>query len=143
MTKRIHQIFSVASAVVVIVAIVWGFALVGSPGTTRLLRFDRQRMEDLQTIVREIQSLCRYPDVKDGLKRPLPASLDKLAELARVRRINLTDPQTGQRYEYTVTSETTYELCATFSLDRSSDVEVFWNHSTGRHCFEVDVFDPP
>jgi hypothetical protein len=24
-----------------------------------------------------------------------------------------------------------------------SDVEVFWNHPSGRHCFTVDALDPP
>jgi hypothetical protein len=144
MTTRIHALFSVASSVVVVVAVVWGFALVGSPGTTRLQRFDQQRLDDLQTIFREIQSLCRDPDVKiDELKRPLPKTLDELAALARHERINLTDPVTGQHYVYTVKDGTTYELCATFSFERNSDVTVFWNHPSGTHCFTIDVLDPP
>lgn len=143
MTTRIHATFSIVSSIVVVVAIVLGFALVGSPATTRLQRFDQQRLDDLQTIFREIQSLCHDPDIKDELKRPLPKSLDDLAELARFERINLTDPQTGLRYGYTVKDETTYELCATFSLARDADVEVFWNHPDGEHCFTVGVLDPP
>ncbi|MFQ5962604.1 MAG: hypothetical protein ACE5MG_14540, partial [Candidatus Methylomirabilales bacterium] len=67
----------------------------------------------------------------------------ELAALARSERINLTDPETGQRYVYTVKDETRYELCTTFSLARDSDVEVFWNHPPGRHCFTVDALDPP
>ncbi len=143
MTTRIHVVFSVVSSVVVVVAVVWGSALVGSPGTTRLQRFDQQRLDDLETIFREIQSLCRDPDIKNELKRPLPATLDELAALARYERINLTDPETGQRYVYTVKDGTAYELCGTFSLERDSDVEVFWNHPSGRHCFTVDALDPP
>jgi hypothetical protein len=77
------------------------------------------------------------------LKRPLPETLDELAELARFERINLIDPDTGQRYDYTVKDETTYELCATFTLERDSDVKVFWNHPSGTHCFTVNVLDPP
>lgn len=143
MTTRIHVVFSGASSVVVIVAVVWGSALVGSPGTTRLQRFDQQRLDDLQKIFREIQSLCRDSDIKNELKRPLPETLDELAALARYERINLTDPETGQRYVYTVKDAATYELCATFSLERDSDVKVFWNHPSGKHCFSVDVLDPP
>ena len=143
MTTRIHTVFSVASSVVVVVAVVWGFALVGSPGTTRLQRFDQQRLDDLQTIFREIQSLCRDSDIKDELKRSLPETLDELASLARHERINLTDPETGQRYGYTLKDGTTYELCATFSLERDSDMQVFWNHLSGEHCFTVDALDPP
>ena len=99
--------------------------------------------DDLQIIFREVQSLCQDPDIKDELKRALPDTLDELAALARSERINLTDPETGQRYVYAVENGTTYELCATFSSERDSDVEVFWNHLSGTHCFTVDALDPP
>ena len=143
MTTRMHLLFSLASSIVVVVAIVWGIVLAGSPQTARLQRFDRQRQNDLKTIFREVQSLCHDPDIKDKLKRELPTSLDELAALARTERINLIDPETGERYSYTVKDETTYELCATFSLERDSDFEVFWNHPSGRHCFTIDALDPP
>ena len=117
--------------------------LVGSPATARLRRFDQQRLNDLQTIFREVQSLCQDPDIKHELKRALPATLDELAVLARTERINLTDPETKERYLYRVKDGTTYELCATFSMERDSDVEVFWNHPSGKHCYTVDALDPP
>ncbi|MHC4108975.1 MAG: hypothetical protein ACYSTY_12915 [Planctomycetota bacterium] len=97
MTTRIHMVFSVAFSVVVVVAVGWGAALVGLPGTTRLQRFDEQRLGDLETIYREIQSLCHDPDIKDELKRPLPATLDELAAMARNERINVTDPRSGHQ----------------------------------------------
>ena len=143
MTTRTHVVFSVALTIVVIVAVVWGVVLVGSPTTARLQRFDQQRLEDLQTIFREVQSLCQDPDIKDELKRALPDTLDELAALARSERINLTDPETRQRYVYTVKDGTTYELCATFTWKRDSDVEVFWNHASGKQCFTIDALDPP
>lgn len=143
MKTRIHAVFSVVSSLIVIATVVWGAVLVGSPGEARLQRFDAQRLGDLRTISREVQSLCHDPDIKTELKRPLPKTLDELAALARSERINLTDPETGERYVYTVKDGTTYELCATFSLKRDSDVEVFWNHPRGRHCFTVDALDPP
>ena len=143
MTAKTHVVFSIAMSMVVIVAVVWGIAVAGMPGMARLQRFDHQRLEDLRTIFREVQSLCQDPDIKEELKRALPDTLDELAALARSERINLTDPETGQTYVYTVKDATTYELCATFSLERDSDVEVFWNHPAGRHCFAVDALDPP
>lgn len=143
MTTRAHLGFSVAMTAVVVVAVVWGLALAGSPATARRLRFDRQRLQDLKTIYREVQSLCRDPDIKDALKRPLPETLEELAALARSERIHRVDPETGEPYAYRVVDGTTYEVCATFSLARESDVDVFWNHSPGRHCFTVDALDPP
>ena len=143
MTTKTHVLFSVALSIVVAGTVVWGIALVGSPGTTRLQRLDGQRLRDLQTIFREVQSLCHDPEIKDQLKRALPETLDELAAVARSERINLNDPETGERYVYTVKDATTYELCATFSLSRDADVGVFWNHPSGRHCFTVDALDPP
>ena len=143
MTTRAHLVFSVVLSVVVVGAVVWGVALVGTPGAARLSRLDQRRLEDLQTIFREVQSLCRDPDIKDALKRSLPRTLDELAALARSERISLNDPETGLGYEYTVKDGRSYELCATFSLERDSDAEVFWNHPPGRHCFTVDALDPP
>lgn len=143
MTRRTHTLFSIVMSVVVLAAIVWGVALVGSPATARLQRFDYQRLADLRTVSREVQRLCQDPDIKDALKRPLPATLDELATIARSERINLTDPETGERYSYTIVDSTTYELCATFSLTRDSDQAVFWNHPAGRHCFTVNALDPP
>ena len=143
MTTKVHVIFSVALSMVVLAAIVWGVAIVGSPATARLKRFDYQRLRDLQTIFREVQSLCHDPDIKDELKRPLPQTLDELAVLARTEKINLTDPETGERYEFAVKDETTYVLCATFSAERNSDMDVFWNHPADRHCFTVNALDPP
>ena len=143
MTKRLHTLFSVVLTVVVLAALAWGVAVVGTPGSARLQRFDQRRLEDLQTIVREVQSLCQDPDSRSELRRALPATLDELAALARSERINLTDPATRERYGYTVKGGTSYEICATFALPRESDVDVFWNHSDGRHCFTIDALDPP
>lgn len=141
--KRVHTLFALVSSLVVLAAVVWGFVLVGSPATVRLQRFDQQRLQDLQTIFREIQSLCIDPDPDETLKRPLPQTLDELALEARQRKINLTDPETGERYLYTVEGETRYTLCATFSLPREADTDVFWNHPADQHCYTIDVLDPP
>jgi hypothetical protein len=143
MTKRTHVIFSSVLSAVVVATVVWGVVVVGTPGKARLQRLDRQRLQDLQTIYREVQSLCQDPDIKDELKRPLPRTLEELASLARSERISLTDPETNEPYVYAVKDGTTYELCATFDLIRDSDVEVFWNHPVGSHCFTVDALDPP
>ena len=80
---------------------------------------------------------------KPTLKRPLPASLEELADQARQHRVKLRDPETGEPYGYTVQNETTIELCATFTQARNSDSSVFWNHPVGKHCFTINVLDPP
>ena len=145
MTVRTHTAFGVAASLVVVSAIVWGFVLAGSPATRRLERLDEQRLQDLQTIAREIQSMVvyPYPDRKRELKEPLPRTLDEAVQRARGARLNPRDPETGEPYRYTVKNETTYELCARFTRQRESDFRVFWNHPAGEHCFTINVLDPP
>ena len=65
MTARAHMVFSVIMSVVVVAAVAWGIVVVGTPGATRLHRLDQRRLEDLQTIFREVQSLCHDPDIKE------------------------------------------------------------------------------
>jgi len=143
MTFRTHAAFGIAATIVVTFAIVWGFVVAGSPATRRLERLDEQRLQDLQNIASEIQSMVINSDKKRELKEPLPKTLDEVAQRARASRVNSHDPQTGEPYRYTIKNETTYELCATFSKGRDSDSRVFWNHPAGPHCFTINVLDPP
>ena len=143
MTPRTHAVFAIAATTVVGFAVAWGFVLVGSPSTRRLERFDEQRLQDLQTIAREIQLMVEDPNEKGTLKEALPKTLAEAATRARDERVNPRDPETGEPYRYTVKSETTYELCATFARPRDWDSRVFWNHPAGAHCFTINVLDPP
>jgi hypothetical protein len=143
MSWRFHGVFAVLATVAVVCAIGWGFVLVGSPGARRLARFDEQRLQDLQAISREVYALAVDAKEKPTLKAPLPTSLEELARRARVERIHLNDPETGEPYRYTVKNESTFELCATFTGARDSDRSVFWNHPAGAHCFTINVLDPP
>jgi hypothetical protein len=143
MSPRVHAAFAIVASVVVASAVAWGFVLVGSPATRRLERFDEQRLQDLQTIAREIQSMVVDPNKKGKLKEAIPKSLEEAAQRARDEKVNPRDPETGGPYTYTVKNETTYELCATFARPRDWDSRVFWNHPAGAHCFTINVLDPP
>jgi len=144
MTWRFHAAFAAIAAALVAFAIAWGFVLVGSPGARRLERFDEQRLRDLQAIAREINALVVVEvDETCKLKGPLPKTLQEVVERARIEQVRPTDPESGEPYAYEVKSETSYEVCATFTQARESDHSVFWNHPAGRHCFTIDVLDPP
>lgn len=143
MTRRIHATFTFVASMVVACTVAWGFVLVGSPATMRLERFDARRLQDLQTIAREIHSMVVNPNMKETLKEPLPKTLEEAATRARNERLNPLDPETGVPYRYAVKNETTFELCATFSRPRNADSRVFWNHPAGEHCFTIMIFDPP
>lgn len=143
MTVRTHAAFAVAATAAVAFAIVWGFVVAGSPSTRRRERVDERRLQDLQTIASEIQSLVVTDDGKRRLKRPLPRTLEEAVAMARGSKLNPRDAETGEFYRYTVKDETTFELCAKFVTRRESDYSVFWNHPAGEHCFTIHVLDPP
>ena len=143
MTPALHRAFALVATLVVLGAIAWGFFVVGSPDTRRQERLDERRLEALQAIQQEIQQLVVNPDVPGELRAALPPTLADLVARARMRKIEPEDPETAERYGYRVLTPTTYELCATFDLPRDARREVFWNHPAGRHCYVIDVLDPP
>ena len=73
----------------------------------------------------------------------LTEHFEEVKREAKYWKISLVDPETGEAYRYAVKTDTTYELCATFSLPRDKSMDVFWNHPAGRHCFLVDALDAP
>jgi hypothetical protein len=156
--------------IIVIVAIVVGFIAVGSPAKQRALRFDNQRISDLQTIQWQIINHWQQ-------KEKLPATLVELNDPLSGSVIP-NDPETEAPYEYalkTLPATTTpkgpsFELCATFGV-ASQDlkgrgafgggrggiypaydmavsypypgpgVEDVWDHEEGRACFTRTI-DP-
>ena len=144
-------------AVAVLVSIVGGFFIVGSPATQRERRFDEQRITDL----RNIQSTIVYNYYAS--KGKLPASLSDLRNDI-TGFIPPVDPQTGKDYDYRVNDALTFELCADFKTD-SKDSQGYpkysvpaleggpflrgqsnWQHRVGPVCFtrtiDPDFFKP-
>ncbi len=127
-------IVAVATAVVV-ASIIAGVIVVGSPARGRLERFDADRIEDLEGIMRAMDRFW-------SRNERLPASLEELGEDPRIR-VNTVDPGSAESYEYHILDEDTYELCAIF--DRESPAPPrrtpadFWSHGVGRQCFELGV----
>jgi len=99
--------------ILVIVAIVSGFVIVGSPAKQRGLRFDSQRESDLSNIQSRVVNYWQQ-------KGALPAALSDLNDML-YGSIIPTDPDTASAYEYrtvaaTSSKDVAFELCATFSL---------------------------
>ncbi len=140
----IHRIFAGISSAIVLMALVWGFVLVGSPISSRRERFDERRMQDLQIINQTILDIVyegrQWEPSEDGsLRQPLPESLGAVANQAVKQRVNIVDSETSESYGYRVTGQTTYELCATFNALRDEPYDIFWNHGKGRTCFRFDA----
>jgi hypothetical protein len=125
----------VVATAVVVVSVVAGIVVVGSPAEGRLEQLDSGRMEDLRGIMSAI-------DFTFAMDSVLPPSLDDLAENPRMK-VNTLDPGTLRPYEYRVLDDDSYELCATFDREGSEPegraATAFWAHPAGRHCFELDA----
>lgn len=123
---------AIGAAVVVAVAVGVGLYLTGSPAETRLLRLDERCVDDLMDISSAVETYWKNSD-------RLPESLHDLS----IEQARLRDPVTDRPYEYTVTAETKYDLCAEFA--RASEAPSYrygrasWRHDAGHWCFHLTV----
>ncbi|TRZ64819.1 MAG: hypothetical protein D4Q79_00760 [Spirochaetia bacterium] len=133
----------IIAVVLAILTIAGAFFISGSPFAARDQKIDSQRESDLQGI----QSQIIYYWQK---KEKLPASLNDLADsISGYKAPN--DPETGALYEYKITGNLDFELCATFSAEIPKDNgtgryplkndNYLWEHGKGRTCFERTI-DP-
>lgn len=126
--------------------IVYGFSLAGSPFKQRLIKFDSQRVSDLQTIQSQLVYYWQQ-------KNKLPESLDKLKDNIS-GFVPPADPDTNKPYEYKTKDNLSFELCADFALPSGAEFSrtsprAFapagfgenWNHKNGRVCFDRTI-DP-
>lgn len=142
-----------ASGVVVVIMLVLGFFIVGSPATQRQIRMDDRRITDLQSIQSEIISYWQ-------MKRILPKSIEQLRNDLKGFQPPL-DPETNTPYEYKVLGDLQFSLCAAF--DQKSFLENVayagrtvpatvpyaypgqlmdeWGHEAGKKCFDRTI-DP-
>lgn len=132
------RMFVVATTTVVVLSIVGGFLLLGSPIKQRKIRADQQRIQNLSAIADEIHmQAMRSQDLDEPVTLPseLPNTLQTI------------DPISGEPYGYRPLQGTQYELCATFVTDSSTypprplttPEQKFWSHPQGEHCFQLDA----
>jgi len=134
------------TAAVILVSIVFGFSLVGSPAKQRNIRFDEQRVMDLQQIQ---DSVANYWQQKNALPKDL-------AGLSVIGYLMPKDPETAQQYEYSMTGDLSFKICADFKTDLAAEsagektpyyysrsglvtVPQSWAHGVGKACFETTI----
>jgi hypothetical protein len=105
-TKGIKNFVMMISAVI-LVGIIYGMIIIGSPASQRAKMMDDQRINDLSSIQNQIvytqwQNKGEVPTSLDALKDPISGY------------ILPTDPETKESYEYRMISKNSFELCATF-----------------------------
>jgi len=134
-----RKLLAIATAAVVLTAVIVGLYLAGSPAEARLLRLDDRRVADLRSIS---WSLAEYRRAHGRL----PATLDSLP-MAIGGASRLRDPVSERPYAYAVTGDSSYVLCAEFARPSASEVEgrydVAWRHRPGRACFPLTVNGKP
>jgi hypothetical protein len=130
------RVFTAVVAAAVAAAVVAGILVLGSPAEQRHRRLDLRRVDDLDTIAREIR---RYWTTYQRL----PTKLGDLPNSSYAGR--QTDPTTALAYEYRVTEAKAFELCAVFESESRSEPpywvrsDIDWTHGRGRHCFQVNA----
>ena len=145
--STIHSRFLTISGIITGLAVVYGIVLAGTPMQGRAERFDELRVTDLRAIHSEILNEVYgqnrpYPGSPvTALPKPLPKTLQEIADNAVYQQIRTVDPETGESYEYS-TKGSAYDLCAQFSLATDRKYDIFWNHPAGRHCYSFDGLDP-
>ena len=140
--KGTRALAAIVSTLMILVGIMYGFSIMGSPFKQRALRLDSQRVSDLQNIQSQVVTYWQQ-------KSTLPVSLTELNNPVSTFSVP-TDPelQSGRTYEYVVTGNTTFELCATFSLPVPTTMQMTlpgtndsWNHTAGHTCYTRTI-DP-
>ncbi|MEN9558049.1 MAG: hypothetical protein RL141_418 [Candidatus Parcubacteria bacterium] len=138
-----QKILAGVITLLVIIAIVAGIVMIGSPMEERVRRTDEQRVSNLQQISYAVD---QYGQTQGAL----PASMADIAKQPDVYIQRIADPETGVPYRYTVLSETSYQLCATFHAPTKYDDTMpgavpaelmFWNHGAGETCYTLDAED--
>lgn len=143
------QMVGYAAGVAVLIAIVSGFFIMGTPGEVRLMRYDTQKITDLQNIQWQLVNHWQQKGV-------LPVSLSELEDPLSGWKAPV-DPQSGESYRYERTGAQAFKACATFNGEETEDSKARslamtpaypysketdnWLHGQGEHCFDRTI-DP-
>ncbi|MBI5003696.1 hypothetical protein HZC00_01230 [Candidatus Kaiserbacteria bacterium] len=147
-----------AAGVVLVITIVAGFFIVGTPWQARLYRYDDQKVSDLQNIQYQIVNYWQS-------KEMLPVTLADLVDPISGFMVPV-DPQTGEAYRYQATGMYSFQICADFNAETQQysangisrpipakpmavgsttggpDLNAEpWTHGAGEKCFERTI-DP-
>lgn len=146
-----NRLVAIATGGLVVLTVIAGFFIVGTPAQARLYRFDEQKITDLQNIQYQITSYYQ-------LKQKLPQTLSELNNPVSDVVIPV-DSQSKQAYEYQVVKAPySFEICATFNKESRVGAQNVtmpepmragygkgatenWKHDAGRVCFERTI-DP-
>jgi hypothetical protein len=127
-------------AAVVAVAAVAASIWLNPPSEIRARALDQKRLGNLGQTDNAIKTYYT-------IHHNLPADLRALdSEDNRLAQANWHDPETQQPFEYEITGEKSYRLCAVFSRHSEKNDNPYdmlaKKHSAGRDCFEYSISTP-
>src|SRR3989344_7089831 len=150
--SKLPKILAVVLVVLAAASVIIGIFLIGTPADQRARRFDDSRLQALQTLQSQVVDYWSQ-------KEFLPAELKDLEDSVSGFKVPV-DPETKRSYEYAITGDLSFELCAYFVTDsedfpNSKDPSVYysdarypldsyqqnWAHQVGRACFSREI-DP-
>ena len=127
-----NRIAAITSSVLVLIVVVIGLIIAGTPVDRRNSRLDQQRVENLRSLSAFINGYWE----RNG---ELPPTLSELMDGTRIASVPV-DPETGNSYEYRIAGQNTYQLCAVFTREASEDPrQAFWHHPAGRNCYAFEA----
>jgi len=143
LTRNSEKIWISLATIVVIGSIAWGFAVLGSPRSQRLGKYDEEKVSALQSMTYLVSDYYQQHEA-------LPQSFSDLPCVQSSMGGTCVDSQTKKPYEYQKLSESSYQLCADFNrASQTSDTNssypmrvgtnISWNHPAGHYCFTEKV----
>lgn len=142
----------IAVGVLTLLSIVSGFFIIGTPQQARMLRYDEQKVYDLQNIQGQVVYYWQQ-------KRALPESLGALNDPLSNYQVPV-DGQTGNSYRFETKDKLTFTLCAVFNqptpdtrgqgsypardiayTSPMGGIEDSWIHGVGETCYTRTI-DP-
>jgi hypothetical protein len=147
LTSKRPKNCAIAAGLFVLVSIIGGFIIMGSPMTQRKIRLDEQKTQNLQTIQWQIINVWQQ-------KGSLPVALAELNDPISGFYVPV-DPESAMAYEYRKTGTLAFELCADFNTEskKTDSMKSYgmdlgglagqenWQHGVGRVCF-TRIIDP-
>lgn len=134
-----RKFWAIVSGIVILVFIIIGFSVIGSPRTQRLMRHDDQKVADLQNLQWQV---INYWQMNGSIPETMP---------------NIeVDGQSQKPYEYRKTGTMSFEICAEFNKENNMQNKSLaegpyykgglmqndnWDHDAGKKCFQRTI-DP-
>lgn len=144
LTSMSKKVWMIVAFVIVLGSIIWGFSVLGSPRTQQLLKYDEQKVNDLQNMDYLVTNYY-------SLHASLPSSINDLGCVQSSNSGMCSDKQTNRMYEYILIGQSAkaYQLCAEFNKASQKNqyaVPLYydttatdWSHPAGRYCFDKTI----